>query len=434
MRTNSSSDWSAALPLILGFFGLFLLVGGFGAWAVFTELNGAVIAAGKIEVEQNRQVIQHQDGGVVQEIYVAEGDIVEAGDLLVRLDADRLQSELSTIEGQLFEYLAREARFEAERDSTDVLKFSELLLELDNPAIEELMLGQSRLYEARMESENQLRLQLSERRDQNASQIEGIVIQHAALDRQLLLIKDELVSQRSLLERGLAQATRVLTLARDQANIEGQIGELQASAAQARGRITEADIEIIRLETTRREEAIASLRDLQLQSFDLKERRRFLMTRLEQLDIRAPVSGVVYNMQVFARRSVIRPAESILYLIPQDRPLIVTARVGPDDIDQIFVGQEVNIQFPAFDQRTTPTLLGSVIQVSADIFSDERTQQSYYRAEIRINEGEIARLPEHRQLIPGMPVNAFVATDARTPMAYFIKPFADYFTKAFREA
>jgi HlyD family secretion protein len=284
-----------------------------------------------------------------------------------------------------------------------------------------------------MESENQLRQQLTQRRNQNTSQIDGILAQKAAVERQLQLIGDELVSQRSLLERGLAQATRVLTLARDQADLEGQVGELQSSVAQARGRITEAEIEIIRLETTRREEAIASLRDLQLQRFDLSERRRFLLTQLAQLDIRAPVSGVVYSMQVFAKRSVIRPAEALLFLIPQDRPLIITARIDPSDIDQIFVGQEVNIQFPAFDQRTTPTLQGSVIQVSADIFLDERTQQSFYRTEITIKEGEISRLPKNRHLIPGMPVTAFVATDARTPMAYFIKPFADYFTKAFRE-
>jgi HlyD family secretion protein len=434
MKEESNSAWSAALPLILGFLGLLVLVGGFGAWAIFTELNGAVIAVGKIEVEQNRQVIQHPDGGVVEKIYVAEGDIVKAGDLLIHLDAEKLKSELSTIEGQLFEILAREARFEAERDSAESILFSELLIEIDSPVTRELMLGQIRLYEARMESEEQMRQQLSERRNQNSSQIEGILAQKSALERQLVLIEQELVNQRSLLERGLAQTTRVLTLAREQANLEGQVGELQAEAAQARGRITEADIEIIRLESKRREEAIANLRDLQSQELDFAERRRFLLTRLEQLDIRAPVSGIVYSMQVFAERSVIRPAESILYLIPQDRPLIITARVDPQDIDQIFVGQEVNIQFPAFDQRTTPTLFGSVIQLSADVFVDERTQQSFYRAEISINEGEISRLPKNRHLLPGMPVNAFVATDARTPLAYFTKPFADYFTKAFREA
>jgi HlyD family type I secretion membrane fusion protein len=434
MRDKSNSNWSAAMPLFFGFLGLLILVGGFGAWASFTQISGAVIAPGKIEVEQNRQVVQHPDGGVVQEIYVAEGDIVEAGDLLIRLDAEKLRAELSTIEGQLFELLARGARFEAERDSADSLKFPELLVESDNPATRELMEGQSRLYQARMESENQMREQLSERRDQISSQIEGVLAQQDALERQLVLIESELVNQRSLLERGLAQATRVLTLAREQASLEGQIGALQASAAQAKGRITEAGIEIIRLETTRREEAIASLRDLQFQKFELTERRRALLTRLEQLDIRAPVSGIVYDMQVFAKRSVIRPAASLLYLIPQDRPLIITARIDSKDIDQLFVGQEVSLRFSAFDQRTSPTLFGSVVQVSADVFVDERTQQSFYRAQITINEGEITRLPKNHHLLPGMTVEAFVATDARTPIAYFVKPFLDYFTKAFREA
>ena len=434
MRDKSESNWSAAMPLVFGFLGLLILVGGFGTWAAFTQISGAVVASGKIEVEQNRQVVQHPDGGVVQEIYVMEGDVVEKGDLLIRLDAEKLQAELSTIEGQLFDFLSRAARFEAERDSADSINFSELLIESDNPATRELMEGQTRLYQARMESESQMREQLFERRKQISSQIEGIFAQKEALERQHVLIESELVNQRSLLERGLAQAGRVLSLAREQASLEGEIGGLQSSAAQTKGRITEAGIEIIRLETTRREEAIASLRDIQFQKFELTERRRALLTRLEQLEIRAPVAGIVYDMQVFAVRSVIRPAQSLLYLIPQDRPLIITARIDSKDIDQLFLGQEVSLQFSAFDQRTTPALFGSVVQVSADVFVDERTQQSFYRAQITLNEGEIARLPENRHLIPGMTVDAFVATDARTPIAYFLKPFMDYFTKAFREA
>ncbi len=434
MTESSSSDWSPGRPIFWGFLGVFVLVGGFGAWAAFSEINGAVIAPGQIEVEQNRQVVQHPDGGVVETIHVVEGDVVEAGDLLITLDGETLRTELSMIEGQIFEFLARSARFSAERDSAEALEFDEFLLASDNPATAELMEGQRRLFEARMISEDREREQLSQRRSQVAIQITGFQSQKAALERQLALITGEVANQRSLFDRGLTESSRLLALEREQANLEGQIGELEASVAEAEGRITEAGIEIIRLETERRETAISSLRDLQYELFELFERRQSLLIRLDQLDLRAPTSGIVYNMQVFARRSVIRPAEAVLYVIPQDRPLVITAKIAPQDIDQIFVGQSVAIRFPAFDQRTTPALDGRVLQVSADTFMDERTQQPFYRAEISIDEGQLDRLPEDKLLLPGMPVEAFVATDARTPLAYFVRPFTDYFAKAFRES
>ncbi len=434
MKETSQSEWSPGWPIFWGFLGVFVLVGGFGTWAALTEINGAVIAPGQIEVEQNRQVVQHPDGGVVETIHVVEGDVVEAGDLLITLDGETLRTELSMIEGQIFELLARSARFSAERDSAEVLEFDEFLLASDNPATAELMEGQRRLFEARMISEDREREQLSQRRSQVAIQITGFQSQKAALERQLALITGEVANQRSLFDRGLTESSRLLALEREQANLEGQIGELEASVAEAEGRITEAGIEIIRLETERRETAISNLRDLQYELFGLFERRQSLLTRLGQLDLRAPTSGIVYNMQVFAHRSVIRPAEAVLYVIPQDRPLVITAKITPQDIDQIFVGQSVAIRFPAFDQRTTPALDGRVLQVSADTFTDDRTQQTFYRAEISIDEGQLDRLPEDKLLLPGMPVEAFVATDARTPLAYFVRPFTDYFTKAFRES
>ena len=185
--------------------------------------------------------------------------------------------------------------------------------------------------------------------------------------------------------------------------------------------------------TTRREEAITRLRDLQFNEIELSERRRSLTTQLDRLEIRAPVSGIVYGMQVFAPRSVIQAAEPVMYVIPQDRPLIISSQVEPRDIDQVFVGQEVALRFSAFDQRRTPELFGRVTQVSADAFTDQNSNQSYYRAQIVLNEGEVERLPEQMTLIPGMPVEAFLTTQARSPMDYLLKPLADYFAKAFRE-
>jgi HlyD family type I secretion membrane fusion protein len=425
--------WSAWRPVIAGVLTIAVLVGGFGAWAVESEITGAIIAHGRIEVDQNRQVVQHLDGGVVSEILVKEGDTVTEGQMLVRLDAEQLHSELAVVEGQLFEVLARRARFEAERDNATALVFDPLLTETTNPIAPGLMEGQQRLFDARIESEMQEKEQLARRRDQIGNQIDGIDAQQVAIGTQLELITEELVSQQSLLDRGLAQASGVLALQRQQASLSGQSGELTASRAEAEGRQTELDIEILRIDSTRREDANTRLRDLQFNEIELGEKRRALITRLERLDIRAPVSGIVYGMAVFTPRSVIRAAEPVLYLVPQDRPLVIATQVQPSNIDSVFVGQAVSVRFSAFDQRQTPELFGTVVQVSADAFTDQGSQVSYYRAEIKLNDGEMERLPENLHLIPGMPVEAFISTQSRSPMAYFLKPLSDYFTKAFRE-
>lgn len=435
MSAPSDGAWSARKPLIIGLIGLVLLVGGFGTWATFTQISGAIIAPGRIEVDQNRQVVQHPDGGVVSAIEVKEGDKVSIGQVLIRLDPTDLQSELSIIENQLAELMARRGRLEAERDGRDTLKFDPLLIEISaqNSDAADLMTGQKSLFEAREQTVAAEIDQLDKRRGQISNQIDGIEAQQVALARQLELIEMELTDQQSLLDRGLAQATRVLGLQREQARLSGTMGDLAAQKAEAEGRITEIEISILKLGTDRREEAITTLRDLQFRELELREQRRALIEQMGRLDIPAPVSGVVYNLQVFAQRSVIRPADPVLFIVPQDRPLVINARVDSIHVDKLFVGQEVTLRFSALDQRTTPELFGRVTQISADAFEDEATRASYYRAEIVLSEGEQARLPEGSTLIPGMPVEAFIRTADRTPLAYLVKPFTDYLAKAFRE-
>ncbi|MEJ6404624.1 HlyD family type I secretion periplasmic adaptor subunit [Yoonia sp. 2307UL14-13] len=418
----------------VGLISLGILVFGFGLWSVSAQITGAVITSGQIEVDRNRQVVQHPDGGVVEEILVDEGDTVAAGDLLIRLDGSIMQSELAVVEGQLFEILARRARLEAERDDLDELIFDDVLLAAEDAEAQDLIAGQKRLFEARRESNKRSVEQLTQQRAQIASQLTGIEAQQTALTTQRDLIAQELADQQSLLDRGLAQASRVLTLQREEANLLGRVGELTAQAAQAQERMTEIEIQILGLSSTRREEAISRLRDLQFNELELSERRRTLTRQLDRLDIRAPVSGVVYGLQVFAEQSVIRPADQVLFLIPQDRPLVIATQVQVVDIDQIHVGQEVTLRFSAFDQRRTPELKGEVTLISADAFQNENSGVSYYRAEVQLNEGEAEKLPEDMTLIPGMPVEAFVRTADRTPMNYLLKPLADYFAKAFRES
>ncbi len=427
-------QWSARKPLIIGILSLITLVGGFGTWAAMTNISGAIIAGGQIEVDQNRQVVQHPDGGVVDAILVKEGDVVKAGQVLVRLEATDLQSQLSITESQLYELMARRGRLEAEREGKDTAEFDPLLRQAarDDPDAADLIDGQNRLLKARVRSTATEIDQLQKRSGQIADQIVGIKAQQVSLSRQIELIIKELADQQVLLDKGLAQASRVLALQREEARLSGTKGDLEAQVAQADGRITEIEIEILKLETTRREEAITQLRDQQYHELELRERRRALIQKMQRLEITAPVDGVVYDMQVFALRSVIRPADPVLYIVPQDRPLIINAKVDPIHIDKVFVGQDVTLRFTALDQRRTPELTGRVVQISADAFRDDATRQAYYRADIVLSEGEQAKLPAGTTLIPGMPVEAFIRTEDRTPIAYLVKPFMDYFAKAFR--
>lgn len=433
-----SSDIPAILSsrksMILGFVSLFALVVGFGGWSVFSSIAGAIVSSGQIEVAQNRQVVQHPDGGVVAEIAVKEAQLVKAGDLLIRLDGSAVKSELAIVEGQLYEVMARSNRLEAERDDAKEPVFGADLLAVAKarPDVAEQVEGQRNLFFARSESVVKQSEQLQKRSAQIDSQITGIDAQSTALQEQLALIEQELADQKALLEKGLAQSSRVLGLEREASRLQGSVGELLASRAQAEGRATEVELEVLRLAAVRREEASTQLRDLGAQVLELVERRRALTERVDRLDIRAPVSGLVLGLQVTTPRSVVRPAEPVLYLIPQDRPLVINTKVATIHIDEVHVGQKVRLVFPAFSSRTTPELYGHVTTISADALVDERTQQAYYRAEIVLDAGEMDRMKD-LTLVPGMPVEAFIETGARSPMAYLLKPFTDYFNVAFRE-
>lgn len=429
--------WSFRRPALLGLGSIAVLILGFGLWAVLTEIAGAVVAPGRVEVEQNRQIVQHPDGGVVAEIRVTEGARVAAGDVLLRLDGALLQSEQAIVDGQLTEIRARRARLEAERDDSPAPQWPDSLTTVSDPAkaarIAEQIDGQQRLFDARRLSARQEAEQLARQIEQIRARILGIDAQDTALQLQLDLIAEELASQQTLLDKGLTQSASVLALRREEARLLGQIGELASTRAQSDERITEIEVQRSRLSLNRREEASRELRDIGPTELELAERSRALEERISRLEIRAPVAGIVLGLEVTTPRAVIRPADPLLYLVPQDRPLVITAEVSPLQIDNVQPGQAAELVFPAFSARTTPHLTGKVTLVSADALSNPQTQTSYYRVEITLDPGQIDRLGG-QPLLPGMPVEAFLQTGARSPLAYLVQPFTDYFTHAFRES
>lgn len=435
MVEKSSKIFSSSLPSVVGFLSVATLVAGFGTWAAVAQIDGAVIASGRIVVDRNRQAVQHLDGGVVKEVLVKEGDTVNQNDVLVRLDPTLTLSEKAVIESRLYELMARRGRMEAERDDAETITFDPRLLEkaTQDPKVKELVEGQQRLFEARRETLLQALTQLQNQKLQLGNQINGIDAQMVALERQLQLIGDETKTQISLLERGLAQASRVLNLQREDARLSGLRGELTARRAQAMERSTEIDIEMLKIKTQRREDAIATLRDLQMGELETDERLQTLTTQLERMQIRAPVAGIVYDVRLFGERSVIRPADPLMFIVPQDRPLVIEAKVEPKDVNKVHSLQQVVLRFTAFEMRNTPDLLGTVTRVSPDAFSEPDSGRPYYRAEIELPNTELSKLTEDQTLIPGMPVESFIRTGEYTPLAYLTAPITRYLTRAMRD-
>ena len=433
MKTNQ--NYSAKLPLAVGFFALALLTGGVGWWSVHTRISGAVIASGLVVVESNRQIIQHAEGGIIGEIAASDGDHVEAGDLLLRLDDALLRSEHSILETQLTELRSRRARLEAERDGQSRVSFAEDLSKRaqTDDGVAAQITGQRTLFEARRSTLAEKLHQIDKRIAQKTNQIDGTRAQLNALRIQQDLIARDLTDQESLLEKGLVQAQRVTSLQREAAGTAGDIGRLTSEIAQFHGEIASLEIEKLTLKTARREEAITVLRDLHFRELELTEQKSGVVERLSRMEVRAPVSGIIYGSTVFALRAVIRPAEPLMYVVPQDQPLLVSTRTSANSIDQVHVGQTASLRFTAFNQRLTPEVAGSVVRVSADVIEDDASGQNYYRVDIMPDPAQLVKLEGHT-LLPGMPVEAYLKTKERTPLSYLMKPLTDYFRRALRES
>ncbi|MFT4619141.1 MAG: HlyD family secretion protein [Dinoroseobacter sp.] len=432
---DTTPNLSAKWPFAIGLLALVLLIFGFGVWSITAQLAVAIISHGKVQVDRNRQVVQHAVGGVVQKIRARDGDLVSAGDILIELDPTLLQTDLAIVQGQLFEAMARRARLEAERDLFDHISFSHDLISaaISDPSVADLSQGQSRLFEARFTSRMQAREQLQRRRNQIDLQIQGIVAQRVAAERQRDLVEEALVGQQALLDRGLASSRRVLVLERETAALSGRIGELVATIAEAAGRQTDLDLDMLTLNTQHREAAITQLRDLNLAEADLAQRSRALLERLERLYIRAPVGGILHDMTVFAERAVIRAAEPLVYVVPQDRPLRVVSRLHPSNVDEVYVGQKVRLRFSAFNGPKPPEIFAHVTRISADALTDQTSGQPYYQVHISPQQDSLDILST-LALVPGMPVEAFIRTADQSPLNYLLSPLSRFFSYALKES
>jgi len=419
--------------LLAGLVLVLVMGAGLGGWAATAELSGALIAPGSVVVDSNVKKVQHPTGGVVGEVLARDGDVVKTGDVLVRLDDTVTRANLAIVTKNLDGLLARAARLQAEQQGLDEIVFPKSLLDrADDPDVKNVMASEMKLFNVRTNGRTGQKAQLRERVTQLNQEIAGLAAQQTAKDQEISLIEKELVGVRSLYEQRLVQLSRLTVLERDAARLAGERAQYMASMAQAKGKITETELQIIQIDKDLVSDVSKDLRETNDKIGEFVERKVTAEDQLKRTDIRAPQNGMVLQSTVHTVGGVITAGDAIMMIVPQADALSVEAKVNPQDIDKLAIGQKTLLRLSAFNQRTTPELSGLVTRVSPDVTTDQRTGQSYYTIRISLPPGEVARLGEAK-LIPGMPVEAFIQTGERTMLSYLIKPLSDQLMRTFRE-
>jgi HlyD family secretion protein len=429
-----ASDSQSPIRRNLRLVGLILagLVVGLGGLAAVIPINGAVIAAGQVTVSSEVKKVQHPTGGVVAEIRVKDGDRVRQGDVLLALDPTVANANYSITRSGVDELTTEQARLEAERDSRPMRFPPELLARKADPAVAALMAEELRLFRLHADDRSGQKAQLRERENQLRQEIAGFQEESDAKQKQIVLIGPELAGVRQLYAKQLIPLTRLNSLERDAAQLRGDVGQLAASVAEARGKIAEIELGIIGVDQDSRSKAGGELSDVQNKLTELQQRNVTAEQEYRRVLIRAPQDGVVDRLAFHTVGGVIAPGEAILYLVPDKDRLSVETRVRPTDVDQVKPGQIAMVRFSAFDVRTTPELRGVVNRVSAETHADEHTGATYYTATVDLPPAQLERL-HGLKLVAGMPVESFIQTRPRTMLAYIAKPLGDQLHRSFRE-
>ena len=433
MSPRSTAQPSIHRHIVAGIVVVGVLVVGFGGWAGTTQLSGALIAPGQVVVDTNVKKVQHPTGGIVGEVRVRDGDKVKAGDIVVRLDETVTRANLAIVIRGMNELFARKARLEAERDGAANIAFPKSLTDATHEAeVRAIVDGERKLFELRRTSRAGQKSQLQQRIGQLEEEITGHTAQRNAKAKEVELIERELAGVRDLYSKNLIQLNRLTQLEREATRLEGERGLLVATTAQAKGKISELELQIIQIDQELSSEVAKELRDVDARIGEFVERKVTAEDQLRRIDIRAPQDGTVFQSTVHTVGGVIAGGDAIMLIVPAADNLTVEAKVNPQDINQLQLGQKAILRFTAFNQQRTPEIDGTVSRISADISTDQRTGLGYYTIRIALPPEEVARLGDVK-LVPGMPVEAFVQTGDRTVISYLMKPLSDHFNRAFRE-
>ena len=424
---------SISRHIVVGCVVVAFLAVGLGGWASTAEISGALIAPGSVVVDSNVKKVQHPTGGVVGQVRVRDGDHVKAGDILVRLDETVTRANLSIVTKGLTELYARKARLAAERDGADTVATpKELADKTSDPDVEDALASERKLFDLRRTARLGQKQQLRQRITQLQEEIRGLEAQQDAKTKETELIEQELGGMRELWKKNLIPLDKLTALERETARLQGERGQLIASAAQAKGKIAETELQILQVDQDLSSDVAKELRETEGKIGEYVERKVAAEDQLKRTDIRAPQDGVVFQSTANTIGGVIAAGDPIMLIVPETDNLQVEVKVDPKDIDKVHFDQPVLLRFSAFNIRTTPEINGTVARVAADTSTDQRTGQTYYLVRIAMTPEEIARLGTVK-LTPGMPVEAFIQTGQRTMLSYLVKPLHDQLMRAFRE-
>ena len=435
---NPEPKWdtrqSIGRHMLAGLVIVIVLAGGVGGWAGTMTLSGALIAQGSVVVDSNVKKVQHPTGGIVGELRVHDGDRVKQGDIVVRLDDTVTRANLAIVTKGLDELHARKARLESERDGNDAVKFPADLLarSANDPDIASIVDGERKLFQLRSSARTGQKAQLRQRIGQLNEEVRGLRAQHDSKDKETKLIEREKDGVYDLWKQKLVPLTKLTELERAAVRLEGESAQLIAQTAQAAGKISETELQIIQIDRDLSSEVAKETREIDGKIGEFVERKITAEDQLKRVEIRAPQNGMVFQSNVHTVGGVITAGDAMMLIVPDADNLTVEAKVNPQDIDQVRIGQVALLRFSAFNQRTTPEIYGTVNRVSADATTEQRTGQTYYTIRIAMTGEEVAKLGEVR-MVPGMPVEAFVQTGDRTMISYLIKPLNDQLMRMFRE-
>jgi len=418
--------WSGGSLVALFFFG-------FVGWAAMAPLQSAIVAPGTVVVETHRKQIQHLEGGIVKDILVQDGQMVKAGQPLIRLDSTQAATALQQIQDEQDELTAQEARLVAERDGSPEIHFPLGLLARGNePKVAESIQGEQTAFNNQNASIKQQTDILNEKKAEDARAIEGFQAQITADDTQIALIQREADAVGKMVAKGLEPTAKLLDLQRTQADIEGQRGDLVQKIAQQKLDSGEDDIQIINLKSQALEDVLKDLRDVQGRRFDLADRYQAARDVLRRTTLTAPVDGRVDDLQVHAKGAVIKPGEPVLEIVPVHDHLEIEARLRPQDADEVRPGMTAKVDLSAYKARRLPMLTGTVTYVSPDTLEDLHTGAPYFLVHVMVDRSILKDYPAAR-FIPGLPVQIEIQTGAHTALNYFLEPIRDVMHNGMRE-
>ncbi len=429
-------------PILAGSIVALVLVLGLLIWAAFFHISGAVMAQAQVRVEGNSKVVRQRDGGIIRRIYVREGQRVRRGQVLMQLDPVQTQATVDVWRSQYYAALADIARLQAQQaGSMDIHFPAELLARQADPQVAALLAGQRSLHTSTMMLYSSQANVLGSQGAQVASQIDGMRAQMTSVDMQSGSIKDELGGVRELNRLGYAPKTRVTALERGSAQLKGQRGSIQADIARAQQSIGGVRLQIAQLEEKRQSEAAAGIRQAQDKLAEAAPKLRATSESLSETTVRAPVDGYVFNLTQFTEGGVAGAGERLLDIVPTSTPLVLSAKVRPNDIAEVHVGMKARVTLTAFNPRTTPPIDGVVTLVSPDATQDDPTvpgsagmsREPYYQVQVKVDPKELARAGSEVHLSPGMQASVSIITGSRTIMDYLLGPMTDAMRTAMHE-